>query len=323
MPVRSILALTVAIASCSTSPAFAQRFAFEQRFDAGNAPVLEVSTIRGKIDVAVGEPGRVTVAGTVTVRIGLDVPADAVALARNLADHPPIERAGDTFRLRPPADARELRAVTVSYQVRVPANTTVLTVSDSGATTVRDVSGAVTVRTQSGAIALTNLGADAEVATGSGSVTADRVTGLLAVTTTSSAVRGAALGGGLRVRTGSGTVDATFVGTGDVDVETESSAIRMGGVRGGLKAATQSGRVTVSGAPRAPWQVATGSGAVDLEFAKSAEFSLDANTRSGSVRVEGFVPSSSSKGRAAGTIGRGGPTVGVTSRSGSIRVTVQ
>jgi DUF4097 and DUF4098 domain-containing protein YvlB len=323
MPIRAIFTLVMAVAMCSASPALAQRLPFEQRFEVNDPAVLDVSTIRGKIDVAVGEPGHVVVAGTVTIRVGWDVPANATALARNVADRPPIERVGNTFRLRPPSDAAERRAATISYQVRVPPDTEVLAVSESGATTVRGVSAPVTVRTQSGAIELTNLAATAGVTSGSGSVSADGVTGLLTVTTSSNAVRATSLGGDLRVRTMSGTVDVTLVGTGDVDVETASSAIRMQGVRGGLKAATQSGRVTIHGVPGAPWQVATGSGSVHLEFATSAALSLDANTRSGSVRLEGLVPDSVSKGRATGTLGRGGPVVDVTSRSGSIRITVQ
>lgn len=323
MPIRAIFTFLMAVAICSASPAWAQRLPFEQRFEVNNSAVLDVSTIRGKIDVAVGELGHVVVAGTVTVRIGWDVPSNAADLARSVVNCPPIERAGNIFRLRPPSDATERRAVTISYQVRVPPDTEVLAVSESGATTVRGISAPVTVRTQSGAIELTNLGATAGVTSGSGSMTADGVTGLLTVTTESSAIRGTSLGGGLRVRTMSGTVDATLRGTGDVDVETASSAIRMRGVRGGLKAATQSGRVTIHGVPGAPWQIDTGSGSVDLEFASAAALSLDANTRSGSVRLEGLVPDSVSKGRATGTLGRGGPLVDVTSRSGSIRIAVQ
>lgn len=78
---------------------------------------LDVSTIRGAIDISVGTPGRIIVAGTVTVRFGWDVPANAGDVVRKVADDPPIERDGNTIQLRPPSDAAERRAVKVNYQV--------------------------------------------------------------------------------------------------------------------------------------------------------------------------------------------------------------
>lgn len=324
MAIRPALALALVTAVCTASPALAQRLPFEQRFDVQQLAMLDVSTVRGKIDIEAGAPGQVVVAGTVTVRIGWDVPADAVAIARRIANRPPIERAGHTFRLRPPMDATERRAVTIAYQVRVPPDTTVLAVSESGATTVRGVSAPVTVRTRSATIELTDLGATAGVTTGSGAVTIDNVGGLLTVRTSSGAIRATSLAGGVRVRTMSGSVDAALNGPGDVDVETGSSAISVRGARGGVSTASQSGHITIQGDPGgAPWQVTTGSSGIDLELADSRGFSYEANTRSGSVRVDGIVPSSEAKGHAAGTIGRGGPGVGVTSRSGSIRISVQ
>jgi hypothetical protein len=321
--IRPAFALALTVITCSATPALAQRFPFEQRFDLRDAAMLDVSTVRGTIDVEVGPPGQVVVAGTVTVRVGLNVPTNAVEIARRLAGSPPIERAGHTFRLRPPMDEADRRAVTVAYRVRVPADTTVLAASESGATTVRGIAGPVTVRTQSAAIELADLGGPAGVSTGSGAVTVDGVAGLLTVRTTSSAIRATSLTGGVRVRTMSGLVEAALNGTGDVDVETGSSAIRVRGARGGLHAATQSGHVTIQGAPGGTWDVVTGSGAIDLDFASSARFALNASTRSGSVQLDGLAAASESKGRATATAGAGGPTVGATSRSGSIRVTAQ
>ena len=81
------------------TPAVAQRLPFERSFAANEPLSLDVSTIRGKIDVTAGEPGRVVITGAVTIRVGWDVPANAADLARNVADHPPIERDGGTVRL--------------------------------------------------------------------------------------------------------------------------------------------------------------------------------------------------------------------------------
>ena len=184
----------------------AQRFPFERTFDATGASTLDVSTLRGKIDVTAGDPGRIVVAGTVTVRVDWNVPADAEDLAKQVAANPPIQQDAERITLRPPSDPAAQRAVTVSYQVRVPPNTRVTTTSDSGATTVREVSGTVSVRTQSGAIELGKLGADVEVTTGSrapvqGSVTKRKVAGT--VGTGGPLVRANSRSGSIHLKVGS------------------------------------------------------------------------------------------------------------------------
>ena len=319
----TIFALAVTIATCVPVPVSAQRLPFERSFELSGPAILDVSTIRGKIDVSVGEPGVVVVTGAVTIRTAWDVPANAADLARTVVDHPPVERDGNTFRLRAPSGAAERRAVTVSYHVQVPPDTQVLAVSESGATTVQSVSGAVTVRTQSGAIKLTQLGGTAGVTSGSGSVTIDGVAGALTVTTNSSAFVGRALNDSVRVRTASGAVDATLVGTGHADVETGSSVIRLRGINGALKAVTRSGRVSIQGRPTSEWNVSTGSGGVDIAIDPATPFSVQATSGSGSATLAGAVVNgSTSKRNVAGTVDGGGPLVRVNSRSGGVRITV-
>jgi len=309
----------IAFSVGSASPALAQRFPFERSFDVTGPSTLDVSTIRGKIEVTTGEPGRIVVVGTVTVRVDWNVPANAADLARKVADTPPIQREGQTIRLRPPSDAAERRAVTVSYQVRVPPDTEVAAESQSGAITVRGVAGAVVIRTQSGAIDVMQLGSTAVVTSGSGTVTVDGVAGSLTITTSSSSVTARAVAGDLRVRTTSGAVDAALSGEGSADVETGSSAIRLSGIRGAVIAATQSGRVTLQGVPRRDWVTSTGSGSVDIAAGSSVPFTLDASSGSGSVKIIGAsVRGSVSKRKVAGSIAGGGPLVKVASRSGSI-----
>jgi hypothetical protein len=180
------LAVAVFIGTITPSAVYAQRFPFEQSFDVTAPSKIDASTIRGKIDIVAGETNRIVVSGEATVRVGWSVPANAIELARQIAAAPPVEREGDTIHLRPPSDAAAQRAVTISYRVRVPANTAVRTDSDSGATAVRGVAGAVDVRTQSAAIELTSLGGGATVSTGSGAVTVDGIAGVLSVKTNSS-----------------------------------------------------------------------------------------------------------------------------------------
>lgn len=309
-----LAALTIA------APASAQRFAFERTYDVASSPVVDVATTRGKINVRVGEPGSVVVTGAATVRVGLTIPVNAIDRARRVAANPPIEQSGANLRLRSPADPDDNLAMTVNYDVRVPLNTRVIAVSDSGAIEVRDVAGHVEVRTQSAAILLLSLGA-ADVETGSGAVRVDGATGAVRVTTSSSAITARGLSGGLHARTGSGRVIASFTGAGPVNIGTSSSAIELSGVSGVLTTTTESGRTTISGVPSAPWDVNAGSGSIDVGFDSAVNATLRASTGSGSVETpERMVKGSIEKRHVEGAIGQGGPTVRLASRSGSIRV---
>jgi DUF4097 and DUF4098 domain-containing protein YvlB len=316
-------AACLVVSVLAPSVAYAQRFPFERSFDVGSGSRIDVSTLRGKIDIEAGELGRIVVTGEATVRVGWDVPANAVELARQVAASPPIERHEDTVRLSEPVDEASRRAVTVSYRIRVPQNTDVRSTTDSGATSMRGVNGRVDVRTQSAAIDLRSLGGDVTVTTGSGAVTTDDISGPLAVVTSSSAFAGSGLGSSLRIRTQSGDVNAAFTGTGDVDVETGSSAIRLRNLGGGLVAKTRSGRVTVHGTPGREWSATTSSSAVNVNIESNVGFSIDAASRSGSVIVDGdAVEGAVAKRAVKGAVRGGGPRVGINSGSGSIRVHV-
>ena len=294
-------ALVSALALAGASPVFAQRIPFEKTFDVSSPATLEVSTIRGKIEMVAGDPGKIVASGEVTVRVGVTVPPDALAIAKRVAGAPPVERQGATIRLRPPVDS-DRRAVIVNYVVRVPPDTTVQSVSDSGATTVRGVAGPIDVRTHSAAIEV------------------DSVTGATVITSGSGAIKVSRAGSSLRVRTQSGGVDASLTGHGDVDVRSGSSAITLRGVRGGLTLDTQSGRVTVGGRPGRDWTMTTGSSAVDVEIETGVSFSVEARSRSGSVAVQAPVQGSTDKRSAIGKVNGGGPTVRITTGSGAIRL---
>jgi DUF4097 and DUF4098 domain-containing protein YvlB len=321
-----VLALMLGVALVVPSPVAAQSLPFERTFDLDvtHIALLDVSTANGRIDVVAGKPGQIVVSGDVTVRIGWDVPTNAAELARNVAADPPIELAGTTLLLRPPADNAERRAVTVRYEVAVPPDIAVHAVSQSGATTIRGVTGSVVVRTQSGAIEVSDLGDQVEASSGSGAITLNRIAGRLEVTTGSGAIAGRLLRGPVQSRTRSGRVDLSFDGSEDVKVTTGSGAIRLDGVRGGLLASTQSGAIVVHGSPARDWRTTTGSGRITLTIDGGAGFSVEATTRSGTIAVNGAaVTGDVSPRRVQGTVGAGGPLVMLGSRSGSISLTME
>jgi hypothetical protein len=321
MSLRISLLLASIVSMTAVPSAFAQRFPFERTLTVSGPITLEVSTARGKVDVSAGEPGRVEVEGDVTVRADWNVPANARELAQQVAGAPPIRQDGAVVRLELPAARDAQRAVTISYRVRVPPDTTVHTVSASGETSVRDVKGPVDVRTQSAGIAVAGLAGRVRIITGSGDVEARDMAGPVSVNTGSSTFTGTGLGSSLQVRTGSGRIEATLTGGGDVDVETGSSSVTLRGVRGALAVKSHSGAVAVSGAPQRDWTITSSSSRVDLQLAGSAGIALDAASRSGSVSVDGApLAGEATKRSARGTLNGGGPAVRVRSSSGAIRV---
>ena len=312
-----------AVLALTATDAAAQRFHFDRSFNAAPGSVVDISTLRGAIEVSGGSAGQVAIKGTTTVRIGFNVPVNAVELARRVAANPPVRQDGSTITLTPPTSDEEQRAMTVSYRVTVPPGVEVRTSTDSGATAITGVSANVTVNTQSGATDLSRLGGSAEVNGSSGAVRVDDVAGNLAVKTQSGAITLRGLGKGLRVRTQSGGVNARFVGQeGQSDVETHSSGIDLVGVRGSLTAVSNNGHIRVAGVPSAPWDVMVGSSSIELFFDRGTPLKLDATSGSGDVYLNGFRLEAASivKGSATGTLGGGGPLVRASTRSGSVKV---
>jgi hypothetical protein len=303
------------------APARAQRITFERSFDTSGPAALDVSTVAGKITVAAGPAGRMTVRGTATVRVGLGIPPNGLELARRVAANPPIQQSGNDLRLGVPSDDAERRAVLVAYEITVPRDTRVDATSNSGAIAIADIAGVVSVKTQSSAIALQGLGSDVQVNTGSGAVTATDIWGPMTVATVSSAITLHGLRSALNVRTASGAVNADVAPTSDVDVETGSSAMTLSGGARNLRLVSRSGRIHVAGEPTGTWSVNAGSGHVELTFARRTQASLDLSARSGTIAVPRAVNTTvATKQHLVGTMASGARPVVVISGSGGIAV---
>jgi putative adhesin len=313
----------VALLLMPASYAAAQRYPFERTFNHSGPVTHDIRTERGAIDVSVGQPGRVVVSGTVTVRVGWNVPVNAVELAKRVSERPPIVSEGGNVTLRPPEKEDERRAATVAYSVRVPPDTAVIAESDSGALNIESVDGRVEAHTQSSSLTLTRIGGDVRAQSGSGAVSIAHVNGALDVKTSSSGIVARELAGNLTARTGSGRLEVSFAGPANADVETQSSSISVTGLDGALLARTNSGEIHIAGRPGRPagdWRVTTGSSRIRFDIDRAArDFDLDLSTGSGSVEVQGVhVDGVSEQRRVRATAGAGGSRIEATSRSGSI-----
>jgi DUF4097 and DUF4098 domain-containing protein YvlB len=318
----------------AVAPAAAQRLSFERTFTVDDATVLDVSTIRGAVEVQAGEAGRVHVAGTVTVRVA--GPADALAIAQRIAANPPVQHEASTVRLRAPLTAAERGAVTVAYVVRVPRTMRVSVVSESGALTIREVGGGATIRSQSGAIEVRDLAGPANVTSQSGAVQVDGVAGALTVETSSGAMTIAGVGGALQASTQSGRITATdlrggatfvsqsgavravFTGQGAVSARSQSGAIEVRNVDGAATLESQSGGMTIAGLIGA-LQATTQSGFVTATDVRAG---ATIGTRTGEVRATFSGAHPVTVRTQSGAITLGGVTAGLEVQTQSGRVNV-
>ncbi len=319
---RAILFGLFALLITAPRPAHAQARTFDKAFAVSGDAVLDATSDSGDIVVRTGSSGTIQVRGRVEVRRGWGVPSNAAELARKVAAQPPLTQDGNTVRLSRIEDETTRKAVSISYDVTVPARTAVSARSGSGDVTVDGAQLAVSARTGSGDITVRNAGADADLRTGSGSIHVDGVAGMARVGTGSGSVRATAIGAGLHASTGSGDIDATLTGKGDVQTSTGSGSINLSGVVGGVSASTGSGDVRVSGSPTGNWKLSAASGSLDVRVPGEQGFTLDARTSSGSLNVD--VPLTTQgrldRRRVQGAVRGGGPTLELSTASGSISV---
>lgn len=281
---------------------------FEEKLTAPGTITLEVKAGAGSIDVTSG-PGRdVTVIGTVRIqKRGIffrRTPSNAEEIIQAVLDNPPVELEGDVLVVGRFEDRSLRKAVSISYEIVVPADTEVHASSGSGSISITDIDAAAEAGAGSGSVDLTNIGGDVKAKTGSGSIDARNVSG---------AFNGSA---------GSGSIRFSQVAPGDVTVSTGSGGIKLTGIVGALKASAGSGRIDVEGQQRGDWKLGTGSGSITVKLPNDATFNLDADSNSGGVHIaEHFsVDGKVSRKHVEGAVNGGGPLLRIDAGSGSIRV---
>jgi hypothetical protein len=297
----AIVALTL---SCGQAFAQAATGEFERTVNVAEPVALDVTTGSGSITIRRGAAGQVEVHGSIRVGTGGARSADeAEALARRLETEPPIEVTGSSVRVGH-LDEEYRRNVSISYEIVVPAATSVVSRTGSGEQNIAELNGAVEARTGSGEITLTDIEGAVEASTGSGDIVASRIAG------------------SFDGSTGSGSINLMQTASGSVSAATGSGSVSLSGVEGAARARTGSGRISIDGSPSGPWDVETGSGSVDLRVPTDAAFSLDLRTSSGSVETSHAVTmvGSLARGTLRGDVRGGGALVHVRTGSGRIRL---
>jgi putative adhesin len=280
----SLAAVLLSSAACDVIDVAAQTQTgtFERTLQVNGPVNLSVTTGSGDIQIRTGSGATVHVIGR--IRAGGRVLDDPAARISEIEKNPPIEQTGTTVRVGSTGDNPLYRNISISYEITVPANADIRSVSGSGSQAIGSVRGSVTAQSGSGTINIAEAGGDVRARTGSGDIRIERAGGLVDASTGSGSIHAGSIGGAIRAHTGSGDVEMTQVASADADVR-------------------------------------TGSGDVRLDLADNAGFDFSARTGSGSIQVRQAISTRvQSRHRLEGSVGGGGAKVNVSTGSGSITI---
>jgi Putative adhesin len=279
------LLLTAATLAISTAAFAASDSVFERTLSVSGSPNVSVSTGSGYIRIKPGSDNQVHIVGHVHAGSAW-FGTDRDSRVQQIVNAPPISQSGNDITIGERHSSDLFRNISIDYDITLPRSSNIAATTGSGDMEIQDV------------------GASLKAQTGSGSI------------------RASGIQGGSTLGTGSGDVELHQSAPGDVKAETGSGSLRLFGVSGALKASTGSGDIRVEGQPTTDWKVSTGSGSIELALGGSARFNLDADTGSGSVRVDQPIMMQGNLNRhhVSGTVNGGGPTIRANTGSGDISI---
>ncbi len=314
----ALAAVLLAIVPCAA--ARTAEGSFERVLKVTGPVELAIRSGSGRIQVSPGPDGTVRISARLRANRSW-FSGDAGERIREIEKNPPIEQSGNVIRIGELADRHVLRNISISYQVTVPARTSLKARTGSGGIDIGDLQGSVDADAGSGGIAVGRVAGPVAASTGSGGIEVAGAAGLTA-RSGSGSIRAAAVGGSTRARSGSGGVRIGQAGKGDVEVSSSSGEVVVTGVDGAARVSASSGGIVVEGRPSGPWDVHASSGGITLRLPPDAAFELDARVSSGRIdsahpiTVQGPVD----RRRLQGKVRGGGPLVAVRSSSGGIRI---
>jgi len=319
----ALLALVLSLAATMASrPARASDDGhFDRTLSVTGAVDLDVQTGSGEISVRTGDSSKVEIHGRIHANHGW-FGAEAEQRVHEIEANPPIEQNGNTIRVGHIENHDWKNNISISYELVVPVQTKLRSESGSGDQVIAGIAGPADASSGSGRLRLSNIGGETHARTGSGDIELNGIQGAARVVAGSGSIRAIGIAGALTASSGSGSVKFEQTAAGDVEIGTGSGDVEIKGAKGALKVQTGSGSITAQGNPSGDWRLHTGSGDVTVELPQQAAFNLVARTSSGSIDSsrEIAVQGKLSPRELQGKVGGGGPTVELSTSSGSIQI---
>ncbi|MFY9803283.1 MAG: DUF4097 family beta strand repeat-containing protein [Candidatus Acidiferrales bacterium] len=319
----ALLALSISVAMLAASrPIMASDEGHFDRTLAVTGPVdLDVQTGSGEITVRVGDSTKVEVHGRIHANHGW-MSGDVEQRIHEIESNPPVEQTGNTIRVGHIENRDWKNNISISYEIVVPSQTKLHSESGSGDQLVDGISGPADASSGSGNVRFSNIGAETHVRTGSGDIELKAIHGPARASAGSGEIHAIGIAGGLTASSGSGNVKFEQTAPGDVEIGTGSGDVEIKGAKGAVKVQTGSGSISAQGDPAGDWRLRTGSGNVTVELPQQAGFNLVARTSSGNIETNRqiSVQGKLSPRELQGKVGAGGPTVDLSTSSGSIEI---
>ena len=315
-----LLALAVAAAAWA-APARAADGSFDRNLKVSEPVTLDVRTGSGNIHVRQGDSASVVIHAEIRSGHGAwRGDSDAESRIRAIVQNPPIEQDGSTIRVGHTHDSDLYRNISISYEIRTPAQTRLEAQTGSGDLSATGIQLEVIGHTGSGNIRVEETGGHVELTAGSGDVQVRNARGGARVNSGSGNLTLEGVAGTVTASAGSGSVRLELTGAGDVDASSGSGRIVLQGAKGAVRAHTGSGDIEARGEPRGEWHLRTGSGNVSVELPPGTGFELDAHSGSGTIQTdrEIAVLGTLSRREIHGKAGGGGPLVELRTSSGNI-----
>lgn len=252
---------------------------------AGPKDRVEVSNLRGRIEVKGWERNEVRVSGTLGNNVErLDFTRDDDETKIRVVV-PRRGRVGESNLLIELPVTNEVRVECVSGSIGIrgiQADLELQTVS--GSVQVSGCAGEISAKSTSGSVKLENCSGEIEAVSTSGSVRLDNCSGDIEASSVSGSVRSINGAGDLRGQSFSGSVevDGDF---GDVEAQSTSGSVRIRTVRERARGASVSGSVEIEGVTPREVEGESNSGSVSYTGGLAADARLRASTHSGSVKL--------------------------------------
>lgn len=228
----------------------------------------------------------------------------------------------------------------IDFNLLVPPGTDLEVTSTSGNTTVKGVKGRITIKTTSGNLYLQGFVGATNVHTTSGDVSLKGIVGQvnmegtssdldlsdikgdIDISVTSGDIEGRDIEGNLMVEGTSGDVEITRL-RGNLQISLRSGEVKADIIQGGVRVKTTSGDVYIRASLQEDkdYQVDTSSGDVVFKIKERTSFNLVIDTSSGEITAKvPLIINSISRNHLEGKVGKGGPTLRITTSSGDVEL---
>ena len=215
--------------------------------------------------------------------------------------------------------------VSVRFNLKVPRNVELDSIrSVSGNIEIRDIAGRVICRSVSGNVDAQNVDGETNLESVSGKTSAMGIRNRVSVSSVSGGVTASEVDGDTAAKSVSGSVVLGRI-QGRIDAESVSGGIEINESNpSGLKASTVSGGIQFDGRLKdgGRYDIKSHSGSATISLPADSSFNFQASTFSGSIHSDFSITMNGAmdKKKISGVVGEGGPSVEMSSFSGSIRI---